>query len=176
MSGPSPLPITAPAATGSWLPPAASSLPAPSLSGMGRQAHIRSANDFCLYLPPDPTTQNLVEAEADAVAYCINAVNGTRPMPDGFLQSAVYLQTPNYVQVTGTFDPLVMNINPADCGGEYDSHGAAGIGNPAGAFIDNGSKDWFQFLGSCDYGQGVASAFVIRSCVGANSYGYCDNK
>lgn len=37
-----------------------------------------SATDFCLLMPPDPTTQNLVDAEADAVAYCVNPYNNTR--------------------------------------------------------------------------------------------------
>ena len=65
---------------------------------MGRQAHLVGPDNFCLYAPPDPTKQNLVDAEADAVAYCLGqAWNDTRPMPDYFIKTAHYRKTPDYV-------------------------------------------------------------------------------
>jgi hypothetical protein len=124
-------------------------------------------------LPPDPTQQNLVDAEADAVAYCYNPTNGTRPMPDGFILSAHFVQTADYVQVTGTFNPAVMNLAANDCGGEYDNHGAEGVGNPVGVGFPSGFHDFFQFLGSCDIPG--SSTFGIRMCRGSNSYNYCKN-
>ena len=70
-------------------------------------------------------------------------------MPDGFILTSHFRTTPDYVQVTGTFDPTRMSINStqgvADCGGEYDNHGPDGTGNPVGAAVD-GASDFFQFV------------------------------
>ncbi|KDN50864.1 hypothetical protein K437DRAFT_255037 [Tilletiaria anomala UBC 951] len=179
-AGPPAPSLTVTAATGTWKPVAPTSgagagLGTGSLSGMGRQAYINSATDFCLFLPPNPVQDDLVQAEADAVAYCINAFNGTRPMPDGFITSAHFRKTDHYVQVVGTFNPAVMNLDVQDCGGEYDNHGAQGVGNPVGAAI-SGANNFFQFIGSCDIpGQ---STFGIRACSGdaGTSYSYCNNR
>ncbi|SCV72963.1 BQ2448_6888 [Microbotryum intermedium] len=177
-TGPKPPNVTS-SATGTWPTPTASVkdgngvlVPPASETGLGRQAHVRSPTDFCLFMPLNPVTENLVDAEADAVAYCFNAVNGTRPMPDGFVQTSHFRKTADYVQVSGTYDWRKMNLNPYDCGGEYDNHGPSGEGNPVGAAI-NGGQDFFQFLGSCDT-VGVGQ-FVIRSCFGPSSYPYCKN-
>lgn len=51
--------------------------------------------------------------------------------------------TSDYVQVTGTYDWTKMNLNPYDCGGEYDNHGALGLGNPVGAHVDGGDVSFF---------------------------------
>ncbi|SPO26830.1 uncharacterized protein UTRI_04143_B [Ustilago trichophora] len=162
--------LTRTAAVGSWTPkPASDGLMPASLSGMGRTIYINSASDFCLLMPPDPTKENLVDAEAIAVAYCTNPQNGTRPMPDGFIKTAHFRRTPSYIQISGTYDPKVMNFGSNDCGGEYDSEGAEGIGNPAGVTMRNGSY-FTQFLGACDIpGQPV---FCMRMCP---SYEYCKN-
>lgn len=158
------------AALGSWTPkPVSDGLTQPSLTGMGRTIYINSASDFCLLMPPDPTTQNLVDAEAVAVSYCINPVNGSRPMPDGLIKTAHFRRTPSYIQISGTYDPAVMNLGSNDCGGEYDSEGAEGIGNPAGVTMRNGSY-FTQFIGACDIpGHPV---FCMRMCP---NYEYCRN-
>lgn len=136
---------------------------------MGRTIYINSATDFCLLMPPDTTKENLVDAEAYAVSYCTNPINGTRPMPDGFIKTAHFRKTPDYVQISGTYDAAVMNLGTNDCGGEYDSEGAEGIGNPAGVTMRNGSY-FSQFLGACDIpGNPV---FCLRMCP---DYGYCRN-
>ncbi|MBW0483955.1 hypothetical protein O181_023670 [Austropuccinia psidii MF-1] len=201
-SGPRPPLVTATAAPGSWKPPASSpgGLPPPSLTGMGRQMRLNGVRDFCLLMPPDPTKENFVDAEADAVAYCTNPVNDTRPMPAGFIKTAHFRNTSKYVQISGTYDPSKMNLSPNDCGGEYDNHGALGVGNPVGAAVD-GAHDFMQFigviclakrfnlnekgsdysghamifcgLGGCDIpGNAV---FCLRACHGPDSYAYCKN-
>lgn len=171
-SGPPPAPITT-ARVGPWKPSSSSDgLPPPSLTGMGRQIRINSATDFCILMPPDPVKQNLVDAEADAVAYCTNPVNDTRPMPDGFIKTAHFRKTDKYVQISGTYDSMKMNLSPNDCGGEYDNHGALGVGNPVGAAVD-GAHDFMQFMGGCDIpGNGI---FCLRACHGNDSYAYCKN-
>ncbi|KAK4702844.1 hypothetical protein P7C70_g3375, partial [Phenoliferia sp. Uapishka_3] len=168
--GPRPPVLSSAAPTGTWTAPTTSvvvsgtTFAPPSVTGVGKQAQIIGADNFCLYMPPDPTTENLVDAEAIAVAYCINPYNDTRPMPDGFIRTAHFRQTPDYVQITGTFDWTKMNINPYDCGGEYDNHGAEGLGNPVGAHVDGGDN-WSEFMGSCDT-PGEPGQFCFRSCHG----------
>ena len=80
-----------------------------------------------VFLPPDPTKSNLVEAEGEAVAYCTNpsasGLSDTRPMPDGFILTSHFRKTADYVQISGTYNPAVMNLASNDCGGEYDNHG-----------------------------------------------------
>ncbi|CDR88572.1 uncharacterized protein SPSC_04399 [Sporisorium scitamineum] len=158
------------AALGNWTPkPATDGLAQASMEGMGRTIYINSASDFCLLMPPDPTKQNLVDAEAIAVAYCTNPTNGTRPMPDKLIKTAHFRRTPSYVQISGTYDPAVMNLGDNDCGGEYDSEGAKGVGNPAGVTMRNGSY-FTQFMGACDIPG--SPVFCLRMCP---SYEYCRN-
>ncbi|PWN99521.1 hypothetical protein FA09DRAFT_359532 [Tilletiopsis washingtonensis] len=175
-SGPSAPVLSATAATGSWAPAATAASPKPALDGTGRQLYINSANDFCLLMPPDPTTQNLVDAEADAVAYCINPMNGTRPMPDGFIVSAHFKKAAGYKQIIGQYNPAVMNLGSGaspDCGGEYDSYGAQGVGNPVGAAV-TGAVDYQQFLGGCDIPGKYT--FALRACTDENTHGaLCDH-
>ncbi|KAM0786022.1 hypothetical protein ACM66B_006837 [Microbotryomycetes sp. NB124-2] len=188
-TGPDPPAVTAPVAQGTYSPPASvvvsgTTYPPPSYTGMGRRMQIVSPTDFCLLAPPDPTTQNLVDAEADAVAYCLGqAFNDTRPMPDYFIKSAHVRRTPDYIQVSGEYQWTRLNLNPADCGGEYDNHGPSGKGNPVGAdvmaaFQPNSNAttlahDFAQFLGHCDIpDHGI---FCLRACTGDNSYPYCRN-
>lgn len=158
------------AAVGSWTPkPSTDGLTQASLNGNGRTIYINSASDFCLLMPPDPTKENLVDAEAIAVSYCINPTNGTRPMPDGFIKTAHFRKTSSYVQISGTYDPAIMNLGTNDCGGEYDSEGAEGIGNPVGVTMKNGSY-FTQFMGACDIPG--SPVFCMRMCP---SYEYCRN-
>ncbi|CEH14563.1 hypothetical protein CBOM_02395 [Ceraceosorus bombacis] len=176
-SGPKPPKVDNPSKLGPWKPPASSQgSPPASYTGMGRTLRVNSATDFCLLMPPDPTTQNLVDAEANAVAYCTQPSNDTRPMPDGFITSAHFRKAAGYVAVMGSFNAAVMNLgtNPADCGGEYDNHGAQGVGNPVGVGLPDGAHDFQQFMGSCDIPG--KSTFVIRVCSGPRSYDLCDNK
>lgn len=42
------------------------------------------------------------------------------PLADGFILSAHYSQTKDFVQVTGQIDPAKMNLNVTDEGGQYD--------------------------------------------------------
>lgn len=80
-AGPPAPSLTTTASTGSWRPPAPTNgLPPPALDGSGLQAHINSANDFCLFMQKRPDVDDLVEAEQAAALYCINPTNGTRPM------------------------------------------------------------------------------------------------
>ena len=49
---------------------------------------------------------------------------GQRLFPDGTLNSAHWVETPDYVQITGTGNFDKINIAAGDAGGELDPHGA----------------------------------------------------
>lgn len=54
---------------------------------------------------------------------------GTRLIPAGAIKGAHFVQTPDYVQITGIGDLTSMNIPAGDAGGELDPHGATGNGD-----------------------------------------------
>ena len=74
---------------------------------------------------------NVGDTERVAIAYCTKANRGARLIPDGTLQGVHFVQTPEYVQVTGVGDFTKINIKAGDAGGEIDNRGADGRGNPS---------------------------------------------
>ncbi|KAK4053633.1 hypothetical protein OIO90_003872 [Microbotryomycetes sp. JL221] len=188
IAGPDPPAVTAPVPQGTYSPSASvvvsgTTYPPPSYTGMGRRVQLISSDNFCLLAPPDPTKQNLVDAEADAVAYCLGqAFNDTRPMPDYFIETAHFRRTPDYVQISGTYQWTRLNINPGDSGGEYDNKGPSGQGNPvgadvAGSFQPNSTSiagAFAQFMGGGDI-PGYGS-FCLRACTGENAASYCQHQ
>ncbi|KAI8331935.1 hypothetical protein BC941DRAFT_517315 [Chlamydoabsidia padenii] len=87
-------------------------------------SQVVDANNFCVYLPPpDSVNRNIADTEWNAQAFCM----GTTPqatkankMPDGFIQSAHFVATDKYVQVTGQIDPIKAKLNATDDGGQMD--------------------------------------------------------
>lgn len=92
-------------------------------SGNGPQVQLTSANDFCLFLPPQPGLEVAVN-EDNGVPFCMNtaSVQGSQPFPQGFITTAHYQQTDSYTQITGFFDRSKYNLSESDGGGQYDSH------------------------------------------------------
>ncbi|KAL0577188.1 hypothetical protein V5O48_004786 [Marasmius crinis-equi] len=60
---------------------------------------------------------------------------GTRLIPDGAITGAHFVQTPDFVQITGVGNLTFLNIPAADEGGELDPHGQDGNGNPIGGLV-----------------------------------------
>ena len=104
-------------------------------SSMCQNLYINSATDFCLWAPPGPLYQGVGEAERYVVSYCTKAGRGTRLIPPGTLKSVHFVQTPHYVQVSGTGEFSSMHINNNGGGGELDPHGQDGMGNPIGGLV-----------------------------------------
>ncbi|CAD6582082.1 MAG: hypothetical protein CYPHOPRED_001832 [Cyphobasidiales sp. Tagirdzhanova-0007] len=123
---------------------------------------INSLEDFCLYAPPYSKT--IGESEQYEVAYCTKAGHGARLMPKGTLTGVHFVQTRDYVQITGTGDFTKIHVPRGDEGGELDPHGASGNGNPIGALVVGGDaagnkiqfKEWTQFISD--------DTFCIRAC------------
>ena len=53
---------------------------------------------------------------------------GTRIIPDGTIKGVHFVETPDFVQITGYGDLTKLNIQKGDAGGELDPHGADGNG------------------------------------------------
>ena len=70
----------------------------------------------------------IMYTERIEVAWCIKPGYGTRVIPDGAISGAHFVQTPDYVQVTGVGNLTLVNIPNGDEGGELDPHGADGNG------------------------------------------------
>jgi hypothetical protein len=76
---------------------------------------MNDADDFCLWAPPSSGSIGVTEREE--VAYCTKSGRGTRVIPDGTLTGVHFVQTPDYVQVTGTGDFTKINVKKGDYGG-----------------------------------------------------------
>ncbi|KAG9123111.1 hypothetical protein FRC07_000219 [Ceratobasidium sp. 392] len=136
-----------------------------SQSSMCQNVFVNSVNDFCLWAPPytDGKNSSVGEVEEIMVAWCMNDGYGTRLIPDGTIKGAHFVQTPDYVQVTGWGDFTKMNIPAKDSGGELDPHGADGLGNPHGGLVFTNAfgkweqiHEWTNFMSATD--------FCIRAC------------
>lgn len=126
---------------------------------------VNSVNDFCVWAPPytDGKNSTVGAVEQIMVSWCMNDGYGTRLIPDGTIKGAHFVQTPDYVQVTGWGDFTKMNIPAKDSGGELDPHGADGLGNPHGGLVFGNSfgkwqqyHEWTNFMSATD--------FCIRAC------------
>ncbi|KAF8747481.1 carbohydrate-binding module family 13 protein, partial [Rhizoctonia solani] len=130
-----------------------------SQTSLCQNVYINSVNDFCLWAPPytDGHNSSVGQVEEIMVAWCLNDGYGTRLIPDGTITGAHFVQTPDYVQVTGWGDLTKLNIPKGDSGG------ADGLGNPHGGLVFGKSygkwqqyHEWTNFMSSTD--------FCIRAC------------
>ncbi|KAH8925338.1 hypothetical protein BT69DRAFT_1348791 [Atractiella rhizophila] len=137
-------------------------------------AYFNSLNDFCVWAPPTPG--EIGSTERFEVAWCTKPGYGTRLIPDGTIQGAHWVETPDYVQITGYGDFTTMNVVAGDSGGELDPHGADGNGNPIGGIVftsafGGGVKqahEWTNFMS--------ATEFCFRVCKdGPNAWLWCQH-
>lgn len=118
---------------------------------------VNSVDDFCVFAPPySGANATIGDTERIEVSWCIKAGYGTRLIPDGAISGAHFVQTPDYVQVTGVGNLTLLNIPAGDTGGELDPHGADGNGE----LISN----WISNLGNnCIVGQVIPlAAWYLR--------------
>lgn len=101
------------------------------VAGSGQTVQVVDSKDFCFFLPPPGSSDmNISDNEGDAVAYCMGSTpkaTGANTFPSGFILSAHFVSTSDYVQVTGQIDPSKAGLNPSDDGGQYD------VVSPSGA-------------------------------------------
>jgi len=131
-----------------------------------QNVYVNSVKDFCVWGPPDPNGE-IGTVEQIVVAYCSEPGRGTRLFLDGTLQAVHFIETPDYIQVTGTGDFTKMNIVAGDAGGELDPHGPDGFGNPHGGLVFSNVWSGGQGLGQQIHewtNFQAADQFCIRTC------------
>lgn len=93
-----------------------------------------------MFAPPNPGPNSIIgETERIEVSWCLKNGYGTRLIPDGTILGAHFVQTPDYVQITGTGDLTKINVPKGDSGGELDPHGADGNGTCLSTYTFNSS-------------------------------------
>jgi len=129
-------------------------------ASMCQNSYLNSIDDFCLYAPPKPGAGSVIgNTERIEVAWCLKGGKGTRLIPDGTIFGAHFIQTPDYVQVTGTGNLTRLNVPAGDAGGELDPHGADGNGNPVGGLVFSSAfggqlqqiHEWTNFMSDSEY-------------------------
>ncbi|KAF4618516.1 hypothetical protein D9613_010017 [Agrocybe pediades] len=133
-------------------------------NSMCQNAYINSVTDFCVFAPPNPGADSVIgNTERIEVAWCLKNGTGARLIPDGTIKGAHFIQTPDFVQVTGVGDLTKINIPAGDEGGELDPHGADGNGNPIGGLVFSSAfgqlqqmHEWTNFVS--------ADQFCFRAC------------
>lgn len=86
-----------------------------------QRAQVVDATNFCTFLPPvDEADREISDTEWDAQAFCMGdtpEAESAGSIPDGFIQSAHFVATDDYVQITGQIDPIKANLDIKDWGG-----------------------------------------------------------
>ncbi|KAF9446482.1 hypothetical protein P691DRAFT_673530 [Macrolepiota fuliginosa MF-IS2] len=135
-----------------------------SQTSMCQNAFLNAVDDFCLYAPPNPGPDSVIgNTEREEVSWCIKNGTGTRLIPDGAITGVHFVQTPDFVQVTGIGDLTLLNVPKGDAGGELDPHGADGNGNPIGGLVFSSAfgqleqiQEWTNFMSDTE--------FCFRAC------------
>ncbi|KAF7326785.1 hypothetical protein MSAN_02498000 [Mycena sanguinolenta] len=146
-----------------------------------RRTPFLSQTSVSGHLQP-PTRRKIADSEGIEVAWCSKKGHGTRIIPEGTITSLQMVKTPSYIQIAGTLNQNFINIGGTD-GGELDSGGQDGEGNPMGGLVytnafsasngNNGTyiqaQHWSFFIGD--------SAFCGKICdqTGPNPGGLCNN-
>ncbi|KAF8171069.1 hypothetical protein K438DRAFT_1982343 [Mycena galopus ATCC 62051] len=150
-------------------------------ASMCQTMFVNHIDDFCLWAPPAANT-TISDSEGEEVAWCSKKGHGTRIMPEGTITSFQMIKTPSYIQIAGTMNQNYLNVGGTD-GGELDSGGQDGEGNPMGGLVytnafpaSNGdnttyiqAQHWSFFIGN--------GAFCGKICdqTGSNPQGLCNN-
>jgi len=71
-----------------------------------------SADDFCLWGPPEPT--EIGEIEGHVIGFCTKEGRGARVIPEGTIAGVHFVKTPDYVQITGKGDLTKINVPKGD--------------------------------------------------------------
>ncbi|KAM5541919.1 hypothetical protein V8D89_004229 [Ganoderma adspersum] len=145
-------------------------------TSMCQNLFVNAIDDWCIFAPPTPGPGSTIgNTERIEVAWCIKPGYGTRLIPDGAVTGAHFVQTPDYIQVTGVGDLTKINVPEGNTGGELDPHGADGNGNPIGGLVFTSAfgtlvqaHEWTNFVASDE--------FCIRVCKdGPNAPALCQH-
>jgi hypothetical protein len=94
------------------------------VNAYGQVAQVVDANNFCVFLPPSDSADRIIsDTEWNAEAFCIGKTplaKNAGKLSSGFIQSAHFVKTDTYVQVTGQINPSKARLDPKDEGGQMD--------------------------------------------------------
>ncbi|KAF1807328.1 hypothetical protein FB192DRAFT_1426128 [Mucor lusitanicus] len=94
------------------------------VNAYGQIAQVVDANNFCVFLPPNDSKDRIIaDTEWNAQAFCIGntpKAKNAGKLDSDFIQSAHYLKTDQYVQVTGQINPAKARLIASDEGGQMD--------------------------------------------------------
>jgi hypothetical protein len=126
------------------------------VNAYGQIAQIVDEKNFCVFLPPTNSVDRLIsDTEWNAQAFCLGkaplATNAGR-LPTGFIKSAHYVGTDQYIQITGEIVPAKAKLNASDEGGQYD------IKAPKGSSC----AGWKYFVNLIEP---AGNTYCIRCCV-----------
>jgi len=147
-------------------------------TSMCQTSYFNGPDDFCLWAP-DKSNSLIANTEGEVVSFCSKKGHGTRQIPDGAIKGMQVLKHEEYWMITGMIDQPKLNIQDGDFGGELDSGGQDGRGNPIGGLVygtvfnseggPNQIQWWTEFIGS--------NHFCIKVCnpTSKNQAGYCQH-
>jgi hypothetical protein len=126
------------------------------VNAYGQVAQIVDKDNFCVFLPPTDSKDRIIsDTEWNAQAFCKGKAPKAKKagkLASGFIQSAHYVKTDDYVQITGQIDPATMDLDLKDYGGQYD------VKAPKGATC----AGWKYFVNLIEP---AGSTYCIRCCV-----------
>ncbi|KAJ7673254.1 hypothetical protein DFH06DRAFT_1279704 [Mycena polygramma] len=142
---------------------------------------VNRIDDFCLWAPGPPNS-TISDTRVTWWRGARRRGDGTRIIPDGAITGLQFVKTPSYIQIAGTIDQAKFNI-AGEFGGELDSGGQDGEGNPMGGLVYTNNfpsaggnnatftqaPHWSFFIG--------ANTFCGKICdqTGSNPQGLCNN-
>ena len=99
------------------------------------QVWLTSTADHCLILPRNRESIGDSERPGGMRSYCTKPYDDSQgQLASNFWTAAHFKKTNSYVQITGCINPSAQSVLLSnDGGGQYDSNGNGGAGNPAGS-------------------------------------------
>jgi len=140
---------------------------------------VNNISDFCMWAPAKPN-QTIAVTEGDEVGWCTKNGHGTRGVVPDTITGIQVLRTSQYLQIVAFINQSLLNMPADDYGGELDSGGQDGAGNPIGGlvyttfFSSDGNtieqtQYWTEFIG------GGVVGIKICNPKGTNPAGYCQH-
>ncbi|KAI9311628.1 hypothetical protein BX666DRAFT_1994005 [Dichotomocladium elegans] len=90
----------------------------------GHVIQVVDATNFCTFLPPSDSTDRLIsDTEWNGAVFCMGntpKATSSGTLSTGFIQSAHFVATDDYIQITGQINPSKENLDLTDWGGQYD--------------------------------------------------------
>lgn len=139
---------------------------------------VNNISDFCMWAPATANA-TIADTEGEEVGWCTKDGHGTRGVVPGTITGIQVLRTSQYLQIVGFIDQTKLNMQANDFGGELDSGGQDGGGNPIGGLVyttyfSSGktidqTQYWTEFIG------GGVVGIKICNPQGTNPAGYCQH-